>query len=269
MTFFIIDVIVKSSVFPRTKRMINRKIFVCLSVTFFSSFSFNAWANWYAEGSAGLNWLKKDDGKMTITQGTGGEVDTLKQDKADTGLIYHIGGGYIFSLPLPQQSFLKKASLGADIHYSPDRRIEGTTYQYGASDLDNYNFKMNLSFYRMMITAREFISLPERYRIEPYLSEGMGVTWNTVKQFTETPKVGVAGGNYEYKQRTWVGAAYQLGLGISYLINRQWDAYAEYDYWFAGKIDGNNKYQSGVISKGAEWDLREQQLSVGIRYRFS
>lgn len=254
--------------------------FTLILLLAFLSFN-NVYANWYLDGSGGITWARGEDGQIIVTEGVGGETDTLKQESVDNGYVYHLGGGYSFPLFFcnsgtgkklsnqPNRAPFKKILLGVDGYYSPNRQITGTTYQYGDSNFDNYKFYMDVRSYRLMLTAREIINVPERFRIEPYLLEGIGVSWNTIDNFKEIAASGIPGGDYYYNQRTHSSFAYQLGLGISFLINKHFNVYAEYDYLNAGEIRSSNDYQSGSMIQGVEFKLKEEMLFLGIHYNFS
>ena len=105
------------------------------------------------------------------------ESDTNQINKISTNGAWKVGVGYyLFENTLQHQHYLNHLLVEANV-YQTFTTLNGSVWQFGLPEFNNYNFKTPVTSTRLMFDVKP--TLFSYYRVSPYAILGVGATWNT------------------------------------------------------------------------------------------
>lgn len=179
---------------------------------------------------------------------------------------FSLYGGYRFAVVNKNVPDFK---LALRYQHLGNFKINGMIEQYSQPKFTNYNYNLHLS--SNAITLQGTFDLYHFDAFSPYISAGIGLSFNRLASYNEqaVPQV-IPRISPQFQTRTTHDVTYNLGLGINYQINhRAWTSLG-YEYADLGKAKTNK----GV---GANWtkeslslgNLKAHSLVLGIFYQFT
>ncbi len=195
---------------------------------------------WYFNAGVGRTQPNVDSSNYVGT-GPGWPNDHYKGDDIHGAPMLVVGTGYTWGR---YYDWFPDLSLGAQFTYTGQAKISGTINQYSLAQFENYSY--NYKFRRMTLLAVGKADIYNLANFMPYLTAGLGVSFNKTSNYEEqplshvTPRIspgfGSATNNY---------FSYMVGVGVDYaLCDNLWLS-LEYNYGnfgYAQTGDGANTF---------------------------
>jgi opacity protein-like surface antigen len=117
-----------------------------------------------------------------------------------------------------------------------DANISGNVQQYALPQFTNYNYSMNLTSDIFSIIGK--VGLVQYKLLIPYLSAGLGLAFNHINNYSETPTFndGSERVSPQYGGRSNNNFAYTLGAGVDIASCKNTMVSLAYEYWNLGNI---------------------------------
>lgn len=157
-----------------------------------------------------------------------------------------VGGGLGYTFPgiFHQPINIALSLMGYFIDYD---KVEGTEYPFINSGLrDTLDYQYRAESYAAMIESRFIYS---KYPFQPFLTLGIGASWNRLFDYEETPSSpdsSAAPVPSGFDTHTQASFAYEAGLGIQHTLftdvknQIQWQVLLDYRYMNLGKAELGN-----------------------------
>jgi hypothetical protein len=128
-----------------------------------------------------------------------------------TGPLFGLGIAHAF----PIAGNTMNIGLGLSGYYSDFGAFKGTEYPFINDGLfDSLNYQFNARSFAALVESRLTYAV---YNWQPYLIAGIGVAWNQLYNYMETPTTSsdtAAASPYTFSNKTNAAFAYELGLGV-------------------------------------------------------
>lgn len=167
-----------------------------------------------------------------------------------------------------ENSFLPYYSLVLNYEHLFSTNINGTVQQYGLPQFKNYNYSMKVQSDILNIVGK--IDLIQYKFILPYLSAGVGVAFNQVRNYNEQaiPPVSPARVSPNYNNKTNTNFAYSVGAGIDLICYKNLWVTLGYQFMDLGKVNsgsGSGTWSGTQLSFGT---LTSHTILGSITYLF-
>lgn len=144
--------------------------------------------------------------------------------------------------------------MGAGYYISGDFNQKGKVYQYSNPDFYNLNYDYKIQIQQLMCEGKFLTTFNTIYH--PYLSGGIGASFNRSHKYHETPIHSYAVADYPFASLTQSNFAYSAGVGLDIEISSKWRVGGGYEYSNLGTVKlGNSPAQitsehvsSGIIN---------------------
>lgn len=188
-------------------------------------------------------------------------LDSYATSRGTQGLIAFYAGRR-WDMPL---QYFSHASLGLRYQYLFQRDIGETISQYSHPDFTNYNYSWKVS--ANTLTADTKLNFAERYRFSPYITGGIGISFNEAQSYSETalPPV-TARFTPGFQNHTQTEFAYHAGAGLDYQLKDQWLVSLGYLYEQLGVFSSGNgvgSWSQDYLSLG---QYRANEIRLGLTY---
>lgn len=173
---------------------------------------------------------------------------------------FAIGFGYFWLPTCNSANFFPGISIGLS-YQKTNFKKESTAMYFDIKDILNERnilFKFKPTFYQDTLFTNVKINLMRFYSVMPYLKTGVGLSWNTMSPETVESQL-----SDDNMVQFWmpisrqVSLAFQMGLGLDFLVNKNLIVNFGYTYTYLGPLQ-SAKPQS-FIYKGNE--LEEQDTN--------
>lgn len=197
----------------------------------------------------------------SVSPPSNSDLYTISKPNSEAG--FSLYAGYRFTRP---QYFLPLYSIAFRYTHTLKTKIRGTVEQYSLPDFINYNYTLNFNSDIYSVEAK--LDLYQFGSFFPYINMDIGLVNNTVSNYRETAVTGVTPRiSPGFKNSTDTGFAYDLGIGIDYLITSKCWASLGYEYANFDKITGvgsNDNWTGQSISLGT---LKDNRVLLNIFYQ--
>jgi opacity protein-like surface antigen len=216
--------------------------------------------------AGGLTWLNAGNSSIVISPI---ETDTLRVNNITSSAIWRAGVGYhAFAAQLSHRSFLNDLLLELNGYYS-NMTIRGNVYQYQSSDYNNYSFRAPITSTRLMFDVKPGLFTYQRF--SSYAIFGAGVAFNNTSYAEEAIDSSTPSDSPTALQpKQNIGAAYDLGIGVSLVESAHLKVLLEYLYTYMGNVSPSNTSGSGAVlaNPPAPFGINTQSAFLGFNWRF-
>ncbi|GGI88364.1 hypothetical protein [Legionella impletisoli] len=219
---------------------------------------------WYLSPSLGASILNVTK-EHSLSTGEGWPNDLYTNHKIATAPLVAISGGYSWST---LQTFLPFLMMGLSYTYYAPATVKGTITQYSLPQFENYNYQYKVE--RQTVFALFKASLFHYRHVMPYLSLGVGQTFNSISRYNESPISSsiVPRLSPFFQNNRNAQLSYILNAGIDFVKNQHTWFGLEYHYGYFGHAQsgfGMNGYSSDYLKT----KLTDNALAVSITYFFN
>ena len=170
----------------------------------------------------------------------------------------NIHGGFLFQSPSPKIKLTTELAF----YFPQTRSFTGQVWEAGIPDFDNFTYSYNVSSRQLMFESR--IIYPQASWL-PYVSVGIGPSWNKAYAYQEYPNNETAislKGNFPSNTNTTF--PYEAGAGLGYTYKKLLVAF-EYKYQILGDAQfGLYSFQTNNNRLNSR--LRTNQFLVNLSY---
>ena len=174
--------------------------------------------HWYANLDAGIGATSIGQSQTLREFNTPapGVTDTYSVNKQSNAAgMLAVGGGYQFAFP---SNWL--LNLGGELQYITNNSIEGTVHPLVnvAPNFDTLNFSYNVD--SVLVMAKPTLIYVTSGSWYPYVTLGLGLSWNSASNYHETTPVGstAAPGLFPYRDGTQCRFAFEPGIGVQHSL---------------------------------------------------
>lgn len=219
--------------------------------------------SWYVD--AGLGWVfnQKLGTTYLANLDLGPENDEIytgpKVKRVPMGFL---SGGYVWSR---QANWFPMTSLGLEYSYAMPAKTVGTLETY-SDPSDSHEYQYKVSHHTLQLVGK--VDLLRWQQWMPYLSAGLGTTWNRFARYSEEPLAGREKPSPEFPSKTKLNFSYSLGTGVDYIFAKNLWGSLGYRYDHLGWIktgDSNREFFTGDKLKDT---LQAHTLVLSLRYLF-
>jgi opacity protein-like surface antigen len=215
--------------------------------------------HWYVD--LGLGWVINQHAKNgSVPTALPAFPDTFLVDDKQSTVLALIGLGYLWSYP--NRLWLPYVSTGLEFDYLPSAKIAGLRENFSIpADTDPYQYR--LIHYSLIAVGK--LGIYRWGNWVPYVSLGLGSTWNRSYDYSEdAPSVSPGFGN-----KTQAEFTYNAGLGLDFNLNRDLQLSLGYRYDnFSNNSTGNG---DTVASDTKQLSSRTHAdtILLSLRYLFA
>jgi opacity protein-like surface antigen len=119
--------------------------------------------------------------------------------------------------------------VGPTLSYANGIGLAGHVNQFALPDFDNFNYQYSVRSFSLL--ASTFINYVKNDIWQPYLSFGLGVSWNRTLNYNETPRKSGVVPMSPYSSGGTNGFAYSIGAG--YTLNYDFPVKLGFGYEFS------------------------------------
>lgn len=169
--------------------------------------------SWYFD--LNLGWVFDLKSKPAYLNNFDLPPDRYNSPKSKQSPLISLSGGYVWSR---SSQWLPFTSLGLNYSYFFTGKAEGTIEDYSEEEDANYTYKYNLTHQTLYLQGK--IDLVRWQRWMPYISSGLGGSWNRISNFNEQVLTDVDSTheNPQFPSKTTTNFSYSLGAGIDYIF---------------------------------------------------
>ena len=219
--------------------------------------------SWYVD--VGLGWVFKQKLGTTYLANLNlgpKNADIYNAPKVNRMPMGVLSGGYVWSR---QTHWLPMSSLGLEYSYAIPAKTVGTLEQY-SDPSDTYEYQYKVAHHTLQLVGK--VDLLRWQQWMPYLSAGLGTTWNRFTSYNEVPLTGDEKASPQFPSQTKLNFSYSLGTGVDYIFTKNLWGSLGYRYDHLGWIetgDSNLKFFTGDKLKNT---LQAHTLILSLRYLF-
>jgi len=222
-------------------------------------------SRWYID--AGLGWVLNQ--KIGTTYLPNINIGPEFSDKYDAPKVEQVplgflAGGYAWSR---QTNWFPMTSLGIEYSYVPPARFTGILEEYSQPE-DTYKYYYDISHHSLRLVGKADLFLWKQWM--PYLSAGIGSTWNRFSTYNEVPLDNKRSKpNPHFANKTTLNFSYSLGAGVDYIFTKNVLGSLGYRYdYFGWENTGNS--QGELFTGDALRDTsRAHTVVLSLRYLFA
>ncbi len=207
-----------------------------MSCTFASATPFEG--SWFLTASVGRTQPTTDSTNYVGT-GPGWPDDYYKANNTHGSIMGAVSGGYLWNR-YDDCDWFPVLSLGGQFTYTGLSKISGTIDQYSLPQFQNYTY--SYQFRRRTLLAVGKADIFRFYGFMPYVTAGLGVSFNTTSNYIEQPLSNVTPRiSPGFRSTTNDYFSYMAGVGIDYAACDYIWLSLEYNYGnygFANTADG-------------------------------
>lgn len=208
---------------------------------------------WFIGISAGVTWPSLSKGSTTVPNGNPVpppyNVDLYTVNTPNTAATWSFYVGYRW---VRSCEFFPIMSVALRYAHIFNFNISGTIDQYSVPGQINYNYTMNVS--PNIATVFGKFDIYEFHSFAPYVSLGLGESFNSITNYTEQAMSGtIPRVSPGYGDRMVGDFTYNLGAGLDYFLNPRTTFSLGYEYANLGKImsgDGVSTWSGTALSFG-------------------
>lgn len=189
--------------------------------------------------------------------------DLYIANKPDASGILGFSAGYRW---YNQKQWFPGFVVGGRFLYLFSHDIKGKLLQQ--SNPNFYNFNFNLATSSDILTVFGKINLARWKNFSPFVGASLGMSINSVDNYSQAAIPPAAGDSPAYRSKTSVNFAYGVDAGVDYFLNYLWTISAVYQYWHLGNVAsgaGTNAWSNASLNFG---DLTGNIFYMSISYAF-
>jgi hypothetical protein len=249
--------------------LIRRRIFFILLFLGMPLTSFANGVNMHISGGAGLTQFNHTD-NLFLNRFV--ENSYSESSDSTSSSFVSVGAGYQWNnlfARLPQIA----VNFGASAYFT-NYNLSGTNSPFiNIGHFDTLSYYTKDSSYALLFEPK---IIYERYQLQPYLLGGLGVAWNKMSNYSETPTNSLLSAvpmPKPFTNRTTANVAYELGLGMQTSVYKIKDKgnlafFADYRFMDWGKMQlGASPLQTTAHGPYLGY-LKTQLFSVGLEFQF-
>jgi opacity protein-like surface antigen len=206
---------------------------------------------WYIAGDLGV-WAPLVDNTMTVNNGTGfpapADLDSYSTNTRWGGTI-GLGGGYRWAR---DERWLPAVSVGLRYEHLFATNIGQQITQFSAPEFTNYNYTLNIASDVLLFATK--INLVQIGQFSPFINGGVGISFNRVSNYSETPLADVtARDGAGFANNSSHGFAYSIGAGLDWQVQSQLIMSLNYEFQGLGSINtksGVNTWSATHLHSG-------------------
>lgn len=154
--------------------------------------------------------------------------------------------------------------LGIAVAYSGTVHLNGDILEDNDPNFNNYYYHFNVNHGHVGLKGKLLGDFG--YRIQPYLSASVALSFNHAYGFTITPKIIEEVPAPPFSSETLTTAAFTVGAGGQMAINRHWQVGVGYEFAYWGKTQLGPAFGQ-TINRGIEFTPpMTQQLQFSLSY---
>ena len=240
-----------------------KKIVIAITTNMLGTFSLLAAPVWMQNGLMGISMgmgIPNTPSLSSITNADSYPPDLYSANDSSTIPIIDIFLG--------KRSTLFNHAAVMAIHYNTNlyQTTQGMIDEFSDSRFWNYRYNYSITRYTLLGEYQwNLLSLENNNKAQPYLLLGLGLSSNTLGNYSEQPEPNVIypRDSMNFARRTLTQVAFEAGLGMSYRLNANWDLDAECTYLNAGDaaLGANN-----IGNFGPKQKLVYTTFMTGVRY---
>ncbi len=219
--------------------------------------------SWYIDVGAGWVFNQKLGTTYLANLDVGPEKsDIYNAPKAKRVPMGFLSGGYIWSR---QAKWFPASSLGIEYSYVIPAKNIGTLVQYSDPN-DTYEYQYKVSHHTLQLVGK--VDLIRWQQWMPYVSAGLGTTWNRFTSYSEVPIAGDEKTSPQFSNKTKLNFSYSLGTGVDYIFTKNLWGSLGYRYDHLGWIktgDSNREFFTGDKLKDT---IQGHTIILSLRYLF-
>ncbi|MES2217240.1 MAG: SPOR domain-containing protein [Pseudomonadota bacterium] len=201
-----------------------------------------AHGNWYIAGNLGV-WAPIVSNTMRVNNGTGfpnpAGLDSYSTNTRWGGSI-GLGTGYRWQR---DARWLPVYSVGLRYQHLFATNIGQQVTQFSTPEFTNYNYTLNVASDVLLLATK--LNLFQLGQILPFINAGVGISFNRVSNYSETPLAGVTGRDTPgFANNSSHGFAYSIGAGLDWRVQSQLIMSLNYEFQGLGSINTRNGVDS-------------------------
>ena len=213
--------------------------------------SFSRHDNWFVGASGGVAFSSVANTSQSLANGSSYpspyNTDLYTIQNPDATMAWSLYGGYRWETI---REWFPDINLALRYQHLDSVSVNGTIDQYSLPGFVNYSYTANGS--SNALSAFGKVDIYQYRSILPYVSLGLGLAWNTMSYSEQayngiTPRVSPGYGG------TSTNFAYNVGLGLDYILNRRVTLSLGYEYASFGSMSGSgtSTWSSDTLSLGS------------------
>mgnify|MGYP003639725689 CR=1 FL=1 len=224
--------------------------------------------HWF-EGVHAAKQFYNTDATSNVNMVPGYAPDQYNTSKADGGW----GGGLFVGYALQRKSnWFPWLGLSVDYQYISPTKFSGDMLVNSLPQAKNFNISYNVQTSDILAIFK--VDIYDWHGLRPFVLEGAGVAINSASSYQESPTAGnSARTSPGFGSNSTTTFAYELGLGLDYVVSTHWALSATYAYLNNGvaKTSAGTAYNGAGIAhsvEGLSRTMQGQQVELGARYQF-
>lgn len=210
------------------------------------------------------NYLMRDE----ETEADNYTIGSISRDSVISGSI-----GYLWSrpknwFPSLSKNWFPAVSVGMNYKYISPIKVDGQIEEFSDPEFTNYNYNYQLDHEMLSLFTK--LNIYRFNRFSPYVLFGIGSSWNRSSDYHEIAMADVdpAREPPQFGDKTDRQFAYDIGLGIDFMINENLSLSLAYDYLnFSSNETGFGK-EEFFEDKKLQNRSHANSLSINLRYLF-
>lgn len=228
------------------------------------NFSPESFTSWYIDMGLGLVF----DSKITKAYLDNFDLppDQYKVPKIQDNTLISLSGGYVWSKP---STWLPFIHLGLEYSYFLSTRAKGLIEDYSEKTEIHYNYQYNVK--NQLVYLRGKINLVRWQNWMPYLSVGLGNSWNRLSDHSEQAITQIDSSHKDprFPNKTTTHFSYSLGIGIDYMFTKQLWGNLGYRFDQIGPIQTGTSTIFIFEGKNINTSMNTHSFIGSLRYFFS
>lgn len=220
---------------------------------------FDCSGRWYHTYGVGATVPLNNHKSDYVNTSPGWPPDFYKQKDVSAAPIFTFGFGYYLAFT---NRFLPYASLGISYTYAGPYKAHGHIEQYSLPQFRNYSYSYEIQRQTLLMVMKA--DLINEYAFMPYLTIGLGASFNQARHFEESPLSNVTPRiSPNFHRATNVAFSYTVGLGVDYIVQDNILLSLEYYYGSFGTAHtGDSSHHSTPTSTNSSNDHLNNKLTA-------
>ncbi|MDQ8038801.1 MAG: outer membrane beta-barrel protein [Rickettsiella sp.] len=218
--------------------------------------------SWYMD--VGLGWVFNQKLGASYLANIDLPLDQYNSPKVNQVMMGALSGGYVWSR---RTAWLPFTSLGFEYSYDMPAKVKGVIEEFSDPEQTNFKYKYKVDHHNLRLIGKA--DLYRWQNLMPYVSAGMGVSWNRFSDYSEQAisELPSPRPNPAFTNKTESNFSYSLGTGLDYIFNKNlWGGLGyRYDHFGWGKTGDTN---AEFADKSLKNTSRAHTIILSLRYLF-